>query len=59
VDATAVGLHFYPSGFVIPSTIHLWDGKEDHTLSLIVNSVTGKADIYEGYKIEVKKFEFE
>ncbi len=59
VEATAVALHFYPSGFVIPSTIHLWDGKEDHTLSLIINSVTGKADIYEGYKIEVKKFDFE
>ncbi|MBI4209401.1 MAG: prepilin-type N-terminal cleavage/methylation domain-containing protein [Deltaproteobacteria bacterium] len=59
VDATAVGLHFYPSGFVIPSTIHLWDGKEDHTLSLIINSVTGKADIYKGYKVEVKQFEFE
>lgn len=59
VEAKAVGLHFFPSGFVLPSTIHLWDGEEEHTLSLIVNSVTGRADIYDGYVVEVKKFEFE
>jgi general secretion pathway protein H len=45
---------FYPVGRVDKTTLHLID-KDEKSLTLIINPVTGRVKIYDGYQEEVSK----
>lgn len=45
---------FYPVGRVDKTTLHLTD-KDENSLTLVVNPVTGRVKVYEGYQEEIGK----
>lgn len=45
---------FYPVGRVDKTTLHLTD-KDENSLTLVINPVTGRVKLYEGYQEELGK----
>lgn len=40
--------HFYPQGYVDPTTVHLRD-QQERAMTVVIPAITGEARVYEGY----------